>query len=146
MTGRAQYRRVAPGIDFYIRGTTPKPVFPLRIDFPDLTDTDPSPESVFPPGYALPVDFPSRWWKPNALTVLDEQAKLEREARWPDAGRLQIAFRLAVDVEACADLLAGRPVDPARLDPLQRAKAQEARLVQLVRPIDLVNIDNPEAA
>ncbi len=62
----------------------------------------------------------------------------ELHDRWPDGARLSAAFAIARDVAACADLLAGRPVDPARLDQDELANARERRLVQLVAPADLL--------
>lgn len=59
------------------------------------------------------------------------------EHRWPNAHRIAWALRLSRDVETCRDLLAGRPVDPSRIDreELERAKARQ--LVQLVAPLEL---------
>ncbi len=64
--------------------------------------------------------------------------KNQRYTRWPDGQRLFWAIKLAQDVEACADLLANRPVDPSRLDRKALAESREASLVQLVRPIDVL--------
>jgi hypothetical protein len=62
--------------------------------------------------------------------------------RWdyPDAylQRLDVAMRLALDVDACTDLLCGTPVDPARIDTIALVRAQEESLVQLVAPIELL--------
>lgn len=55
---------------------------------------------------------------------------------YPDAQRLLVAFRLALDVEACADLLAGRAVDPARLDQGELVTARRKRLLTLTPAID----------
>ena len=67
---------------------------------------------------------------------------LERlHLRWPNPQRLVVAFALANDVDACADLLTGRAVDPARLDPDALAKAQQASLVRLVAPASLLNLE-----
>ncbi len=63
---------------------------------------------------------------------------MKRYTRWPDGQRLFWAIKLALDVEACADLLADRPVDPVRLDRKALAESCEASLVQLVRPIDVL--------
>ncbi len=60
-----------------------------------------------------------------------------REA-WPNGERLTVAWRLARDVDALADLLAGRPVAPGRINQRELAKARRASLVQLVAPIDLL--------
>ena len=59
-------------------------------------------------------------------------------AKWPDGQRLAAAWALARDVDALADLLADRPVDPSRIDQAALAAACQARLVQLVRPVDLL--------
>ena len=60
-------------------------------------------------------------------------------ADYPSAGRISVAMRLALDVQVCADLLAGRPVDPARLDAAELKRARERRLVRLdLREIDLL--------
>jgi hypothetical protein len=58
------------------------------------------------------------------------------EAAYPSVQRLRAAFALARDVEACVDLLAGRPVDPVRLDPVELVRAREATLVLLVSPLE----------
>jgi hypothetical protein len=62
--------------------------------------------------------------------------RLLLEWDYPDADRILLAMRLALDVGACEDLLAGRPVDPSRLDQAELAKAREKTLVRLVAPID----------
>lgn len=60
-------------------------------------------------------------------------------ALWPNAARLDATFRLAADFEVCADPLAGHPVDRELLDRDALVWAHERRLVQLVRPIDLLD-------
>jgi hypothetical protein len=60
-----------------------------------------------------------------------------REA-YPDGKRLAVAWRLTRDVDTCAELLAGRSVDPGRLNTRELELAQEASLVRLTRPIDLL--------
>ena len=57
---------------------------------------------------------------------------------YPNTERLATAFALALDTDACSDLLAGRPVAPERLDHAEAAKARRASLVRLVAPIDLL--------
>lgn len=57
--------------------------------------------------------------------------------RWPDAGPLGIAFRIAKDLDACRDLLLGRPVDSWRLDCVEVERALRASHVQLVSPLDV---------
>jgi hypothetical protein len=69
----------------------------------------------------------------------------ELERRWPNGERLLWAFRLAHDVETCADLITGRPVDEARLDPETMFAARRQSLVQLSAPIDLLNIEKDVA-
>ena len=59
-------------------------------------------------------------------------------ARWPDAVRLATAFALALDVDAAADLLAGRHLNPSRIDASELERAKCATLVRLVAPIDLL--------
>ena len=51
---------------------------------------------------------------------------------------VDVALRVAADLDACRDLLLGLPVDPARLDPAGLTWASERRWVQLARPIDLL--------
>jgi len=52
--------------------------------------------------------------------------------------RLATAWRLAPDIRTLEDLLLGVPVDPARLNPGELARARTASLVQLVPPINLI--------
>jgi hypothetical protein len=59
-------------------------------------------------------------------------------AAWPNAERLRAAWNLALDVDTLADLIVGRPVSPGRLDKAELAKARQATLVVLRRPIDLL--------
>jgi len=59
-------------------------------------------------------------------------------ARWPNGERLTVAWRLARDVDALHDLLAGLPVSPERLKLDEVERARELRLVQLVAPLDLL--------
>jgi hypothetical protein len=73
---------------------------------------------------------------PKELDPYDPRRVAWRLAAWPNAQRLDVAFRLALDVEACAALLRGEPVDPSRLDQAELAKAREKTLVRLVAPID----------
>jgi hypothetical protein len=68
--------------------------------------------------------------------ITAEQWDALRE-RWPHADRIKVAFALASDIDTCAALLRGEPVDPDRLDPERVAWAREHRLVQL----DLAAID-----
>jgi hypothetical protein len=62
----------------------------------------------------------------------------ELRRRYPDAARLAVAFALANDIDAAADLLSGRAVDHTRLDPDALLRARQHRLVQLIAPIDLL--------
>jgi hypothetical protein len=48
---------------------------------------------------------------------------------YPD--RVWVAMRVARDVDACHDLLAGLPVDESRLDPLGLAWALQMRFVRM---------------
>lgn len=59
-------------------------------------------------------------------------------AAWPDGARLETAWRLALDVDTLAALLADRPVNPDRIDPEGLAWAREQRYVRLVRPTDVL--------
>jgi len=61
---------------------------------------------------------------------------VELRERYPHANRLAVAFRLARDVETCASLLRGEPVDPTLIDSDSLAWAQRQSFVQLVRPIE----------
>ena len=67
---------------------------------------------------------------PDWLTVL--------QVARPCTQHTSVAIRLAKDVEACAALLRGEPVDPARIDPGELFTARRKRLVQLVAPVDLI--------
>jgi hypothetical protein len=60
--------------------------------------------------------------------------------RYPSVERLDVAFRLAVDVDTCADLLLGQPVERGRLDAKALRWARVRRLVRLERPLDLFDI------
>jgi hypothetical protein len=51
---------------------------------------------------------------------------------------VDVALRVARDVDACRDLLLGLPVDPDRLDSDGLAWASERGWVQLARPIDVL--------
>ena len=51
---------------------------------------------------------------------------------------IDVALRVALDLEACRDLLLGLPVDPGRLDPNGIAWARERGWVQLARPVDVL--------
>lgn len=62
-----------------------------------------------------------------------------RRLTWPNTERLNTALMLATDWRTCADLLAGRPVNPERLDPGALKQAHTASLVTLTRPIDLLS-------
>lgn len=66
--------------------------------------------------------------------------------RWPDGERLSWAWRLARDLDALADLIAGRPVSASRLDPEALFEARRRSLVQLRSPIELVDVVEEEAA
>jgi hypothetical protein len=59
--------------------------------------------------------------------------------RWPHPYRLVVAMRLARDVETCAELLLGLPLDPDRLDAEAVRWAGERLLVRLdFRALDLL--------
>jgi hypothetical protein len=58
---------------------------------------------------------------------------------YPNPARIALALRLALDLETAQDLLAGRPVDPDRLDAAALERARTRRLVRLdVAEIDLL--------
>jgi hypothetical protein len=59
--------------------------------------------------------------------------------------RLVAAWRLARDVDTCSDLIAGCPVDQARLNPEAVFEARRKSLVTLSAPIDLVNVEERAA-
>ncbi len=59
-------------------------------------------------------------------------------AAYPVPHKIRIALRLARDLEACRDLLAGVPVDPSRLHRAELEWAKRKTLVQLVAPLDLL--------
>jgi hypothetical protein len=73
---------------------------------------------------------------PDPYEPITEGQWAQIRASWPNTQRLHTAWRLALDLETLDDLLAGRPVDPTRIDPGELARARRASLVQLVRPID----------
>jgi hypothetical protein len=62
-------------------------------------------------------------------------------AAWPDGERLTIAWRLARDLDALRDLLAGRPVSADRLDREALFTARRRSLVQLRAPLELVHVE-----
>lgn len=62
----------------------------------------------------------------------------EIHARYPNVERLEVAWRLALDVETLDRLLAGEPVNPDRIDQGGLAWARERSFVQLTRPIDVL--------
>jgi hypothetical protein len=73
---------------------------------------------------------------------ISEEQWAELRERWPHPYRLVVAMRLAKDVETCAELLEGLPVDPDRLDPEGARWARERLLVRLdFRAIDLLRED-----
>jgi hypothetical protein len=64
---------------------------------------------------------------------------------WPNGARLTVAFRLARDVDTCARLLAGEPVERGSLDPDGLAWARERRFVTIA-PLIYVPDEEPVAA
>lgn len=76
----------------------------------------------------------------SSVPVTAEQWGALRE-RWPHADRVAVALRLAQDVDTCAALLDGDPVDPARLDASGLAWARKRALVRLdTHAIDLLDL------
>jgi hypothetical protein len=59
-------------------------------------------------------------------------------AAWPDGERLRLAWQLARDVDTLGDLLAGRTVDPSRLDQDELVRARRRKLVMLVSALELL--------
>lgn len=62
------------------------------------------------------------------------------EQKYPHAytQRIQYALEVSLDLETCAALLRGEPVDPSRLDRQALERLKQRRLVQLVAPVDLL--------
>ena len=55
--------------------------------------------------------------------------------------RVDLAIRLALDLDTCIALLGGEPVDPVNLDPRELSRASQTRLVRLdLRAIDLLEV------
>jgi hypothetical protein len=77
---------------------------------------------------------------PDPLVPITPEQQDTLRRLWPNGERLVAAWRLALDVETCEELLLGQPVDRNRLDPKALAWALERRLVRLERPIDLVEV------
>lgn len=66
-----------------------------------------------------------------------DQARLN--AAYPNPARIIVAIRLARNVDTCAALLAGEPVDPANIDTTQLRWAKQRLLVRLdLHAIDLL--------
>src|SRR4051812_9958051 len=63
---------------------------------------------------------------------------VQLRAKWPNAARLNVAWQLAKDIDTLEALLLGQPVDPTRIRQDELERALEPRLVQLVRPIDVL--------
>ena len=78
----------------------------------------------------------------TAYQLLAEWDRLTLEQRYPHPSRILTALRLSRDVETCRELLAGQPVDPARLDQHELARAKNRKLVRL----DMTALDLLEAA
>jgi hypothetical protein len=83
----------------------------------------------------------------SRLVPLDPNEPLEFEHRYflakdyPDGLRLRVAFAIANDLDACRDLLAGRKVDPVRLDAVRVRRARQAGFVQLVSPLSAAGFE-----
>ena len=60
------------------------------------------------------------------------------ETKWPDGDRLKVAMNLSPTPEVCADLLSGRYVDPARLDPEWLRWAKREQFVALKPALECV--------
>lgn len=74
----------------------------------------------------------------TARTTIRDYDTARLEARYQHTTRIIVAIRLARDPDTCAALLAGDPVDPARVHKHELENALKPGLVQLVRPIDVL--------
>lgn len=83
----------------------------------------------------------------SRIVPRDPRVPLEFEHRYflaqdyPDGLRLRVAFAIANDLGACRDLLAGRAVDPVRLNTARLQRARQAQFVQLVSPLDAAGLE-----
>lgn len=75
----------------------------------------------------------------DITTPITADMRRRLRERWPNGERLTIAWRLAKDLETLEALLLGQPVDPSRVNQDELQRALEPRLVQLVRPIDVLH-------
>jgi hypothetical protein len=77
-------------------------------------------------------------WEP-----ITDEMRAKISALWPRHERLDLAWRLALDVDTCEALLLGDPVHPDRLDQHELERARRRRLVRLdFREIDLLDTEN----
>jgi len=83
---------------------------------------------------------------PDIFEPVNAEQWKQLRASWPNAERLRTAWNLALDVDTLADLIAGVPVAPGRLDQAELAKMSEASLITLTRPIDLLDLTATEPA
>jgi len=72
---------------------------------------------------------------PQEVVTQADWAELRQ--RYSNADRVAAAMALALDVETCAALLRGDPVEPARIDARELERARRRRLVRL----DLTALD-----
>lgn len=73
----------------------------------------------------------------DAHEPITAEMRAQLAEAYPNAERVVVAMRLALDVEACAALLRDEPVAPERLSPVGLIWAQERCLVRL----DLAALD-----
>lgn len=76
---------------------------------------------------------------------ITEETRVALREAYPNAERLKVVFRLALDVDTAHDLLAGNPVSESRLDPEALFEARRLSLVQLRAPGELLRITEPAA-
>ena len=76
---------------------------------------------------------------PHQPMLFEHWYFLRRDYR--DTTRLDVAFRLAKDVETCAAILAGLAVARERLDPDGLTWAMEPSYVQLLAPIEAAGVE-----
>ena len=75
---------------------------------------------------------------PDIYESITDAQWAQIRAAWPDGARLETAWRLALDVDTLAALLADKHVNPDRIDKNGLAWARSLRYVRLTRPIDVL--------
>lgn len=74
----------------------------------------------------------------SLIPLVEGRPRPDARTAYPNTLRIFVAMQLARDLDTCAALLRGDPVDPSGLDRAQLEKAREQRFVVLVAPIDLL--------